>query len=333
MRRTIIGLALAAFIAGACGGGSTGGGGGGSASPNELVAAKKSPASLAGDDAAWKDAAAITIKTTTIDGSAAKQGVDVKAQALYSDSDVWFRFEWADATESAGRVWEYDGAKWKSTGNEDRLALYWEITPIDKFQTRTCAALCHNPASDAIDKWYMITPGATDRADNWHWKAARTNPVNQVDDKYLTGVLTDPKDVESANKADAKTKGGYTDNRTADGSGPAKMQDPTKKPSAGSAFLLTTEAVAMDASKFKAGDKVPRELLEPWTGSRGDIEAKGVWAAGKWTVVFHRKLDTGSTEDTTFIVGKTYPFGLAVFDNTGAVNHTVSAEVLTLKFK
>ena len=55
-----------------------------------------------------------TIKTSVIEGSAAKAGVDVKAQAVYNGTDIWFRFEWADATESAGRFWEYDGAKWKS---------------------------------------------------------------------------------------------------------------------------------------------------------------------------------------------------------------------------
>lgn len=326
MQKTFLGLIVAALVAGACGGGGAG-------APNELVATKKAPASLAADDAAWKDAGPILIKATVIEGSATKQGVEVKAQALYSDTDMWFRFEWTDATESAGRVWAYDGTKWTSSGNEDRLALYWEITPIDKFQTRTCAALCHNPVADAVDKWYMITPGLADRADNWHWKAARTNPVGQIDDKYLTGVLTDPKDVESANKGDAKDKGGYVDNRTADGAGPAKMQDPSKQPSAGSANILTSEAVALDASKFKAGDKVPRELLEPWVGSRGDFEAKGVYGGGKWTVVFHRKLNTGHDDDITFVVGKTYPFGLSVFDNAGGVNHTVSSDVLTLKFK
>lgn len=326
MRKTIIGLTAVALLAAACGGGGAG-------APNELVALKKTPASLAADDAAWKDAGAVLIKTTVIEGSAAKAGVEVKAQAVYSDTDVWFRFEWTDATESTGRVWTYDGTAWKSSGNEDRLALYWEITPIDKFQTRTCGALCHNPVADNIDDWYMITPGLSDRADNWHWKAARTNAIGQVDDKYLTGVLTDPKDVESANKGDAKDKGGYVANSTADGKGPAKMQDPTKKPSAGSGVLLTTEAVPMDASKFKAGDTVPRELLEPWVGSRGDIAAKGVYASGKWTVVFHRKLNTAHEDDVEFVTGKTYPFGLAVFDSAGGANHTISSDVLTLKFK
>jgi len=317
--------ALAVAVLGACGGDEK-------ASPNTLVAKKSSPASLAADDAAWNKATATIIKTSVIEGSKAKAAVDVSAKALYSGSDIWFRFEWADATETAARVWTFDGAAWKSGGSEDRLALYWEINPIDKFQTRGCAVLCHNPDTDTIDKWYMITPGVDDRADNWHWKAARTNPIGQVDDKFLTGTLTDPKDIESANKGDAKDAGGYADNKAADGKGPAKMQDPAKQPGAGKGNLLVAEAVALDVSKLKAGDTVPRELLAAWTGSRGDIEAKGVWANGKWTVVFHRKLDTGHEDDVKLVTGKSYPFGLSVFDSAGAVDHTISEDVYLLKF-
>jgi hypothetical protein len=321
-----LGIAVLAVTAlGACGGGDD-------SSPNTLVAKKGAPSSLAADDAAWGKASAITIKTGVIEGSKAAADVEVSAKALYSGDDIWFRFEWADATESTARVWTWDGSAWKSSGNEDRLSLYWEITPIDKFQTRGCAVLCHNPDTDPIDKWYMIAPGVNDRADNWHWKAARTNPVGQADDKYLIGELTDPEDIESANKGDAKDKGGYKDNKAKDGKGPAMMQDPSKPPSAGEGVLLVSEAVALDVSKLKPGDTIPRELLEPWTGSRGDIEAKGTWANGKWTVVLHRKLDTGHEDDVKLVTGKTFPFGLAVHDNAGAVNHTVSSDVYLLKF-
>lgn len=329
MRKHLVGLTLmvvtGAFLGLACGGGGE--------SAETLVAKKASPASLNGDDPAWSKASATVVKTAVIEGSKAPAPVDVTVRALYSATDVWFRFEWADATQSEARVWEFDGTAWKSTGNEDRLGLYWGITPVERFQTRGCAALCHSPEADPIDKWYMITPNTEERADNWHWKAARTNPIGQSDDKYLIGTLTNPKDVESANKGDAKEKGGYADNKAATGTGPGLMLDPAKKASLGGPFILVTEAVTLDASKFKAGDKLPREVLAPWTGSRGDLETKGVWAGGKWVVVIHRKLDTGTDDDVKFIPGKTYPFGLAVFDNIGAVNHTVSQDVYTLKFK
>lgn len=333
MLKRFIWLTLAAAIAGttlsACGGGSGSGGG----SATDLVAKKQAPASLAGDDAAWSGASVTTIKTTVIEGSKAKAPVEVKAQALYSGEDIWFRFEWPDATETSNRLWEYDGTKWAKLNNEDRLGLYWEITPIEKFQTRGCTTLCHNPESDTIDKWYMIAPTADGLADNWHWKAARTNAIGQSDDKYLTGVLEDPKDIETANHGDKKDSGGYVDNVTKDGTGPEKMLDPSKKASLGSPFILVSEAVTLDVASLKAGDKIARELLAPWVGSRGDIESKGVYASGKWTVVMHRKLDTGHDDDIKLVPGKTYPFGLSVFDNTDGVNHTVSPDVLLLKFK
>lgn len=316
--------ALTIALLAACGGDST--------SPNTLLAAKNTPASLSADDPAWADADTTTIKTVVIEGSGAQQEVDVSVKALYNDTDVFFRVEWADSSESVARLWEYDGSAWTSVGNEDRLALYLEISPIDRFQTRGCGVLCHNPEADPIDSWYMITPAEDDRADNWHWKAARTNPIGQVDDKFLTGILEDPEDIESANKGDAKDSGGYADNLAADGPGPAMMQDPAKEPSAGSSALLASEAVDLDASSMSAGDTVPRELLAEWTGSRGDITAEGVWADGKWTVVFQRKLDTGHDDDVQFTTGRSYPFGLSVFDNAGGVDHTTSSDVLILKF-
>jgi len=304
-----------------------------SVSPTDLVAKKKAPASLAADDPAWKEAGATTIKTTVVVGSKATEPKDVTVQALYNDTDIWFRFEWADSTEST-RAWVYDGTAWKkSPDNEDRLALYWEITPNTDFQTRGCAALCHSSDAEPIDKWYMIAPKAGDLFDNWHWKSARTNPVGQSDDKSLTGVLSDPKDIESASVGDKKSGGGYADNLNAEKTGPAKMQDPAKKPSAGASALLVAEAVTLDASKLKAGDKVPLEVIAPAVGSRGDIETKGVWVGGKWTVVMHRKLDTGNQDDVKFSVGQTYPFGLSVFNNLDGSNHTVSKGVYTLKFK
>ena len=47
----------------------------------------------------------------------------------------------------------------------------------------------------------------------------------------------------------------------------------------------------------------------------------------------HRNMDTGNGDDVQFNPARTYPFGLAVFDNAGGVKHAVSQEVLFLEFK
>ena len=302
------------------------------AGPGTLVAVKGTSQSLDGSDAVWDKAPAIAVKTGVINGTKAPGPVEVKAQAVYSSSDIWFRLEWPDATESIDRSWTFDGTAWKKSGNEDRVGLYWEISPIKQFDNKGCAVLCHNEGEDP-SKWYMITPEEKARADNWHWKAARSNPAGYADDKWLTGVLEDLKDLESANHGDQKQAGGDKDNRTEDKKGPAMMQDPGKAPSAGVRFLLASEGVPLDPAKFKAGDKVPAYLLAKPDGSRGDIQAKGVYSNGKWVVVLHRALNTGHEDDVQFNTARTYPFGLAIFDNAGGADHTVSQDPLTLTFK
>lgn len=303
-----------------------------SADPGTLVAIKGIPQSLEGSSAVWSKAPALLVKTGVIDGTKAAGPVEVKVQAVYSGTDVWFRLEWPDAGESVDRSWIFDGTSWKKTGNEDRAAFYWEISPIKQFGNKGCAVLCHNEGTDQ-SKWYMVTPDEKARADNWHWKSARSNPAGYADDKWLAGLLEDLKDLESANHGDKKQSGGDQDNRTDDKKGPAMMQDPAKKPSAGVKFLLASEAVPLDPTRFKAADKVPAYLLSKPVGSRGDIAAKGLYSGGKWVVVLNRALNTGNEDDVQFNPARTYPFGLAIFDNAGGVQHTVSQDPLTLKFK
>ncbi len=329
--------AAAALIVGACGGSSK------PASPTavptvaakatDLVALKQTPASLAADDPAWKNARVTTAKTTQVKGSNSVAPVDVKVQALYSDTDVWFRFEWTDSTETTVRYWDFDGSKFKlATGQQDRLSLFWQITPVADFQAKGCAALCHNPETDTIDKWYMIAPKTGDLMDNWQWTAGVSNGMSQANDLSLTPVLTSPTALGSPFVADPGT-GGNTANANAANDGPAQMQDPAKKPSLGPNYLLVSEAVALDVTKLKAGDKVPRDLMAPFVGDRASVDAKGVWANGSWTVVFHRKLNTGNADDAQFVVGQSYPFGLAVFNALGNVDHTVTTDAYTLILK
>jgi hypothetical protein len=67
-------------------------------------------------------------------------------------------------------------------GNEDRLALLFEITRIDKFSTRGCAVTCHSPAGLPRSEWKFATQTAAEKGDLWHWKAARSAPYHHADD-------------------------------------------------------------------------------------------------------------------------------------------------------
>lgn len=320
MRRYLFGittLMAASLVLGACSS---------EPEPNVLQAVKGTVSSMNASAGVWSDAPVLMVDVAPIEGiDGATSQTDMEIQAVYNDTEIWFRFEWADATKSQTRMWTFDGSAWSKGGNEDRLGLYWQINPVDQFGTKGCTALCHDVEDDP-NEWYMITPRDGQRADNWHWKAQRSDPVGYADDKWLGGVLTDPDDVESANHGDSKDSGGYSGN-SAEGGGPAKMG-----PSLDSAFLLASEAIDLDMARVSAGTQIPKEILARPVGSRGDIDAQGTYNRGKWVVVMHRALDTGNNDDVEFNTARDYPFGLSVFDNAGGFKHAVSQEVLFLQF-
>lgn len=357
MGKRFLGLVVAvtgvAALAAACGGGGSSNGGGSAPSsatagqaataapttaPTDVVALKKTPASLATDDAAWTGAQATTVHTDVIPESKATGPTDVKMQALYSDTDVWFRFQWNDSSHDAFNVWQWDGTKWTSpSGMSDRLGLYWEITPVADFEARGCAALCHKGTGDPIAKWYMVAPNHDDVLDNWQWTASIYGAMGAANNLHLTGFQTgDPTTDayrESAIVGDPNTGGGTVSNTNATKDGPKMMQDPTKQPLYGTGYLAVSEAVALDVSKLKVGDQIAKSELAPFQGERGDIDGKTTYANGQYTVVFHRKLDTGFPEDAKFKVGGTFTFGLAVWNQLDQENHTVTGQPYHLKLQ
>jgi len=303
------------------------------AGPNDVVAVKKSPAALKADDPAWSSAKATTITTTVIPGSATKAGNTVQMQALYSDSDVWFKYTWADSTQSLFANWTFDGTKWTNdSGQQDRLGMMWQIAPITDFATKGCFAVCHNPSTDPFNQWYMISPkGQT--ADLWQWTAKSSNAMNQMGDYTLIDTLNPPTSLGSTFVTDPYTGGGSFTNKNAAGTAPEFMQSTTvAKPTRTDAIVLQ-EAVLLDPTKFKAGDKVPNTIVAPYQGDRGDVDAVGTWSNNQWTVVAHRKLDTGNTDDVKFTVGGSFPFGLGLWDAAGNADHTVTDHAYNLVLK
>jgi hypothetical protein len=352
MQKRFLGFVLAvtsmtALVA--CGGGTSNSGGSApaiapqaaaatpSTSTTDVLALKKTPASLATDDPAWSGAQVTTVSTDVIPESKATAPVDVKMQALYSDTDVWFRFQWSDPTQDAFAVWQWDGSKWTSPSTtSDRLSLYWEMTPVADFEARGCAALCHKSTSDSIAKWYMVAPNPTDVLDNWQWTASTYGAMGAVNNLHLTGVNTgDPTTSPgrgSAIVSDPNTGGGTVSNTNATADGPKMMQDPTRTtPLYGPNYLAVSEAVALDVSKIKVGDQIPKSELAPFLGERGDIDGKTSYASGQYTVVFHRKLNTGFPDDAKFAVGGTYTFGLGVWNQAGQEDHTITGQPYHLK--
>jgi hypothetical protein len=329
----IVGLLLVGLLT-ACGGGDSepAASSGGSvaaapeSAPNTLTAVKVDATSLDMNAAYWADAPVLSVDTqAAVDGN--PDGPIVKMQAVYDGQYLVIRSEWADETESVMKsAWTWDGTAFTKANNEDRIMMTWPIGNNAEFASKGCAAACHN-SSENQDKWWMGSDDAAVRYDAWQWKAARTNPVGYTDDKWW-GMLEDAAVVDSSRHGDAKDSGGETSNVNDDKSGPAYMNGGDLSAS----FILQGEEVAIDTAALSAGDVVPGYLLAKAVGSRGDVEATGVWSDGVWVVVQRRLLNTGHDDDIVFTPPKPAPFGMSVVDNGGGLPHTVAPEVLTLEW-
>ena len=142
------------------------------------------------------------------------------------------------------------------------------------------------------------------RADVWFWKAYRTDPTGYADDKVQN----------------------YTRHRTPDSRSLTSQS--------GQLFYLTRQGDQGEPA-YKAvlraeyeGDLVDGYRHQTPTGSRGDIQAKGHWDQGVWTVEFRRKLDTGHSDDLQLAVGQVAQFAVSRYEIAGRPINTKLSQPL-----
>ena len=302
------------------------------AKPGDLVLTSKKVKSAPADagSSEWKKAQESKIVLTGA-GSVEGKVIELKTKSVYTKDEIFFRLEWPDKDKSMNKKrWKFSGGKWTPIkADEDRLGVVFEINRINKFATKGCAVLCHNESKNEKE-WYFAVSSAKEKAEMWHWKAVRSNPVGYTEDGYVT---TNPsKKPEEGRKRDAGS-GKAKSNRTKDKSKPMYRQDPAKSASIPGSLLVNQAAEIKDYSIFKDGDEIPGYMVNtPWKGSFADVKTRGVWANGKWTLVMSRKLNTGYDDDLQFNTRKKYPFAVAVFDNAHEHN-SYNSEPLKLQFK
>ncbi|MEW6671559.1 MAG: ethylbenzene dehydrogenase-related protein [Thermodesulfobacteriota bacterium] len=290
----------------------------------------KTPKGL--DDMIWNQIRPVQVPVKGR-GELDREGEFVNTRAVYTDDSIFFHLQWKDPTQSIiKQSWQFDGKRWfHMPGNEDRIALLFEITRINKFASRGCAAACHSPADLSKEQWKLATRRASEKGDLWHWTAARSDPYKYADDGWLT-VAGNPSGSyrETGRRKDAGT-GGDIMNQTEDGLRPLYMQDPERKPVAPE-FLLYEDAIKIkDYSMFKPGAVIPFRLPVKPDGSRFDVKAESRHQDGYWNVLLHRKLNTGHEDDVIFNPKKRYSFAMAVFDDSGD-DHSKATKALLLIF-
>lgn len=309
-------------------------------------------------DQLWEQAEAINIKLDELpyEPSNGYEGIKetvVEMRSVYDGENVYFLLRWEDPTESLERypwIKQKDGS-WKSMQNkdstkhentyyEDKASIFWNISEKG-FQKKGCDRSCHMPDDDGLlegikdtssGRHYTKESGQT--IDMWHWKAARSNINNQMDDQYVDHARSESKNW--GRHSDDKTGGGYYYNKEKGRSTPLWMN---KMPSDEHVYWVKEELkVPFEDKGFKPGDIVGGHVTGPFQGPRADLTAKAVHKDGHWTLEIKRQLVTNhehsQARDVQFDdLNKAYYFGVTVFDNAqiNHIHHTKSYKMIFKK--
>ncbi|WP_173081092.1 ethylbenzene dehydrogenase-related protein [Fundidesulfovibrio magnetotacticus] len=222
------------------------------------------------DDPAWAAAAALTVRDAVAD-------IPVTLKALHDGQYVYIQTIFPDPDESRqhrtlrwdpGRRTYVDGPE-----REDAMVLKWSMV------SHATGLTLHENAPYVADEWY--------------WKACRSDHSGHADDKIqIYSAYPDP-----------TAKALLSEN--------GKLFYLTRKGDEGE------EAVKALLYANYSGESVPKFAFARPSGSRADVRAKGHWREGRWTVAFARRLVTGHADDVAFSLDGAYPFGVSRFEIAG----------------
>lgn len=274
-------------------------------------------------DPTWQKASPVRFKLS--EGS--QGSVEVALRALRTERHVYLLVEWPDSTESLNRFHELGPGGWKpGRGREDRLNIAWSIDDsVKAFAEQGCQGLCHKTQG------VMRTGAPGERIDLWYWMAQRTNPAGVADNWVMTHEVAGVDGVRTGRRPDVVQGAPFEPNWNEAASRPRFGFKPGARPGP---VLHKKEAVELPAApRFKAGDRLPREVVTAPSGQRAAIEARGIWERGRWTVELRRALSTGSPDDVQFSGAGPFLFAVSIHDDGDGADHAhTGRDVLRLRF-
>ena len=230
---------------------------------------------------------------------------------------------------------------------EDKMSIIWNTygaSTVAGFEQSGCAATCHDPGkSNGPGTTYnsttqelaakMYTNAPAEIADMWHWKLVRNNQHAKADDQHLRHWVPGPTGAAEGGRASDAGAAGYGNNNpTASGLPQYRGASLTAPPY----YIFDSQKVLVTASELNGlavGAEIANMITSGPTGTRADVDAKGLHNSGTWAVEIRRKLVTGDVNDVQFDdLTRRYAFGVAIFDNA-QIEHRYTPMVARLAFK
>ena len=224
-----------------------------------------------------KDDEDIWSRTKTLSVHDPIAAIDIQLKSVYTDEWIFLLVKFPDETENRA----HKTLNWNKDLGVYRTGFKREDTFLLKWSMEPYPV----DLSIAAEKPY--------KADIWYWKAHRTDPVGYADDKmHVYGA----RKTDTAKKLLSRSGQRFYLDRPGD---------------AGESAYETQ--VYEEYMK----DDMPRYRHRQPQGSRADVRAKGVWADGRWTIEFSRKLDTAHVDDVQFDPALNYQFGVSRYEIAG----------------
>jgi hypothetical protein len=244
-----------------------------------------------GNDPVWGSAKPLAVVAKRVMEPNIGLSSRASVRSVHTDTHVYFLVSWEDATEDIShKSWVWNVEKKAYEEGPDREDMF-------SFGFEHTGDFTADMLSPVDSVWEI-----------WHWKAFRTNPQGYAMDKTHRYARSKP---------EARAN-------------PHKVRD-------GSEVWISRPEDAGDTVEKKQpapstyqGDRVAQYVPGAPRGSAADVRAKGMWANGRWTLEFERRLDTGNPDDTAFDLARSYKMALATFDRTGEMDK--ASGLIELKF-
>ena len=265
---------------------------------------------------------------------------EAHVQALYTDEDAYIKVRWRDETEDREHlpwVWDKKSKTFVSGSQvEDSLMLSWE-------------AHCEWTPS--------FLSGYGFDFDGWHWMAARTDPMGQaldIEGNVKTGRARPPKYTiyPSRNFENTWNVKFLEYGASMEGHLHAPWYELHRvyllqpvDPIGTSSYRAWPDGNILRSNTYFVEQLPPPEptyfnrnkshvQYNPLKveGDAGEVEAKGHWENGYWTVEFKRAMVTpiGGQDDTTFL--RLTQFSIHIYDHTVEIDQGAESKRLFLQF-